>query len=138
MGDGAFGASRRTRLHTGRDYAAKVGRNVSCPVEGKVTRIGQCYQDDPEYKLIEITAKGEDHTALVRVLYVEPGVVVGESVVPGQCIGWAQDIAARYGGDDGGMVNHVHLDVRLVRGVLVGPGEHPDDMVWIDPRLFMF
>jgi hypothetical protein len=129
-GDGAFGASRGSRLHAGRDYLANPGANISSPCEGIVRRIGQCYTDDPTYKLVEI----QHEIAVVRVLYVEPRVTAGDAVPPGQTIGYAQDVAARYGG---GMQNHVHLDVRMTGGVLCGRGETPDDVIWIDPALFM-
>lgn len=129
-GDGAFGASRGSRLHAGRDYLANLGANISAPCDGRVGRIGQCYPDDPTYKLVEI-----QHTnAIVRVLYVDPIVKPGDDLCIGQTIGYAQDVAARYAG---GMQNHVHLDVRLVHGVLVGRGEIPDDVIWIDPAYFM-
>ena len=130
-GDGAFGASRGSRLHAGRDYLANPGCDIGSPAEGRVGRIGQCYPDDPTYKLVEI----QHDRAVVRVLYVDPIVSPGAVVLPGQTIGYAQDIAARYGG---GMQNHVHLDVRLIHGVLIGRGETPDDVVWIDPALFMY
>ena len=54
QGDGSFGASRGSRLHTGRDYAAKPGTDIMCPCDGVVSRIGQCYSDDPTYRLVEI------------------------------------------------------------------------------------
>ena len=130
-GDGAFGASRGSRLHAGRDYLCNPEGNVSSPVEGHVGRIGTCYADDPTYKLVEI----QHPLAVIRVLYVDPCVSPGDEVYPGKTIGYAQDIAARYGG---GMRNHVHLDVRMIHGVLCGRGEIPDDVIWIDPALFMF
>jgi hypothetical protein len=129
-GDGAFGASRCSRLHAGRDYLANPKANISAPCDGRVARIGQCYPDDPTYKLVEIAHE----IALVRVLYIEPCVKQGDVVQVGQTIGYAQDVAARYGG---GMQNHVHLDVRMMDGVLCGRGETPDDVIWIDPALFM-
>jgi hypothetical protein len=118
-------------MHAGRDYIVKPRGTVRSPVNGTVGRIGQCYADDPVYQLVEI----QHELAIIRVLYVEPTVSPGDEVFIGDTIGLAQDITKRY---SPAMTNHVHMDVRMVRGVLVGRGEYPDDVVWLDPALFMF
>lgn len=130
QGDGRFGASRGSRLHAGRDYAAKPGTDIMCPVEGVVSRIGQCYSDDPTYKLIEINHP----IAIIRVMYLMPSVNPGDTVRPGDTIGYLQDLTPRYPG----ITNHCHLDCRLTQGALCGRGEHLDDVLWIDPALFMY
>lgn len=131
QGNGAFGAPRGSRKHVGRDYAVKPGGNVSCPVEGRVSRIGQCYADDPTFKLVEI----HHDRGFVRVLYVDPCVSPGDDVMPGQTIGLAQDLTSRYPG----ITNHVHMDLRLVHGVLCGrDGTAPTDALYVDPALFVF
>ena len=130
-GDGRFGASRGDRLHKGVDFLATEGERISAPCDGVVRRIGQCYVDTDEYKLIEIHAAG----ALVRVFYVTPGVAPGDAVSIGDTIGHAQDISRRYAP---GMHNHVHLEVRLTGSVLVGKGREPTEAVWVDPWLLMY
>lgn len=130
-GSGDFGASRGSRRHVGRDYAAHPGANINCPVEGRVGRIGYPYSDDLSFKLVEI----HHPSAIVRVMYIDPCVSPGDDVMPGQTIGLAQDLTGRYPG----ITNHVHLDLRLIRGVLCGPrGETPDDLFYVDPAYFMF
>jgi hypothetical protein len=69
----------------------------------------------------------------VRLLYVDPEVFAGDAVRTGDTLGYAQDIAARYGD---GMENHVHLEVRLINSVLVGKGQEPTEAIWVDPQLF--
>jgi murein DD-endopeptidase MepM/ murein hydrolase activator NlpD len=130
FGSGRFGASRGNRLHKGIDYKVTLGERVRSPCNGVVRRIGRCYGDTPEYKLVEIDTAG----AVVRVLYVSPEVHPGDTVVIGDTIGYAQDISKRYGR---GMDNHVHLEVRLTNGVLVGKGRTPPEHVWVDPQLFI-
>ena len=160
-GDGDFGASRGGRSHKGVDYLASLGERVGSPCDGVIRRIGRCYADTAEYKLMEIATDG----ALVRLFYVNPGVQPDNTVQIGDTIGYAQDISKRYppeklskrslerylvkwgasGLDDLTpqqldqlrMQNHVHLEVRLTKGVLVGKGRAPSEAVWIDPRLFM-
>jgi hypothetical protein len=95
-----------------------------------VRRIGQCYGDTRKYKLVEINAG----PALVRVLYVDPEVFKDDYVAIGDRLGYAQDIAARYPG----MKNHVHVEVQLTSGVLLGKGRQPDAKVWVDPHYFMW
>jgi hypothetical protein len=133
-GGGKFGDSRLGRMHKGIDYLAAPGECVRCPVNGVVRRIGYPYSDTQEYRLIEIDTGG----AWVRVFYVEPDVHTQDYVVIGDLLGYAQDIAKRYNQPLREMKNHVHLEVRLRRGVLVGKGQEPDDPIWVDPSLFMY
>lgn len=128
-GEGHFGAGRGDRKHKGVDYLATPGERVACPVDGFIRRIGRCYGDTPEYKLVEINTG----PAWVRVLYVDPEVMPGDEVFAGDTLGYAQDIAARYSAT---MSNHVHLEVRLINSVLVGRGRLPSEAVWVDPHLF--
>lgn len=130
FGSGRFGASRGSRLHKGIDYLATFGERVGSPCNGVVRRIGRCYSNTAEYKLVEIDTAG----AIVRVLYVNPEVRPRDEVRIGDTIGYAQDISKRYGR---GMDNHVHLEVRLTNGVLVGKGRAPSEHIWIDPKLFI-
>lgn len=160
-GDGDFGASRGGRSHKGVDYLASPGERGGSPCDGVIRRIGRCYGDTDEYKLVEITTDG----ALVRLFYMDPNLALGDTVQIGDTIGYAQDISKRYppeklskrslerylvkwgasGLDDLTpqqldqlrMKNHVHLEVRLTKGVLVGRGRTPSEAVWVDPRLFM-
>jgi len=129
FGEGHFGASRGNRKHKGIDFLATPGERVGSPCDGVIRRIGRCYGDTPEYKLIEIDTDG----ALVRVFYVDANVAPGDRVFDRSTLGYAQDIAARYGN---GMDNHVHLEVRLTKHVLVGRGRSPNEAVWVDPHLF--
>jgi murein DD-endopeptidase MepM/ murein hydrolase activator NlpD len=103
-GSGTFGASRDggVRFHLGRDYIALPGDTVHSPCDGKVTHIGKAYAD-ADYGSLRIAGKGCE----VRMLYVEPSVVVGQRVKMGEEIGAVQDIAARYPG----ITPHVHVEV---------------------------
>jgi hypothetical protein len=129
-GEGTFGAPRGECNHKGVDYLISPGERVRSPVDGVVRRIGRCYADTAEYQLVEIATVG----AIVRVFYVEPDLLPGTQIFIGDTIGWAQDIAARYDED---MLNHVHLEVRLTDGVLLGRGRTPENRVWVDPEMFM-
>jgi len=130
FGQGTFAAPRGNRKHKGIDFLGVPNERVSCPCDGVIRRIGRCYGDTAEYKLVEINAG----PAWVRLLYVDPDIFPGDEVSAGDTLGWAQDIAARYGP---GMDNHVHLEVRLLtKYVLVGRGRAPNESVWVDPALF--
>ena len=135
-GSGVFGAPRGSLLHKGVDYLVRPGDAVVAPCRGVVTRLGRCYADTDEYKLVEINTG----VTVVRVLYVQPIVGGGDYVTAGEPIGFAADLTKRYPG----ISNHVHLEVRLIQGtVLMGRGERSggDDRtpshIWVDPGLFM-
>ena len=136
MGDGRFGASRGSRMHTGRDYKCEPGIGVISPCDGVVGRLGVCYgnkklDNEPTFRLIEI----QNESAVIRVLYLRPCVDVGDVVAIGDPIGHAQDLRERYGPT---ITPHVHVDVRLIHGALCGRGEPLDDVLWLDPALFMY
>ena len=132
-GDGNFGARRDGGLrgHRGVDYAVPAGGIVWAPCSGRVGQYGYCYPDDYTFRFVRI----QTDWAEIRVLYVDPRVELGEKVEPGMILGEAQNIAGRYGPL---MTNHVHLEVRPVRGVRIGiEGRRPDDVVTVDPTWFM-
>lgn len=132
-GDGHFGASRDggARRHRGVDLVAPVDERVWSPCSGRVGERGLCYPDTDKYTFVRIHAPWAE----VRLLYVEPCVLPGQDVEAGQLIGYAQDVAARYGPL---MTNHIHLEVRLVRGVLMGSaGIIPTDIICVDPLWFI-
>jgi len=131
-GAGHFGAPRGHRKHRGVDFASCVAMAVFAPCSGIISRIGWCYADDPQYRLIEIRAE----RCVVSVFYVEPDVVVGDSVKFGDVIGLAQNISARYAGMN--MTNHVHMEMYLADDqALIGRlGTDPTDRVYVNPELF--
>lgn len=114
-GDGAFAARRGNRIHNGVDYEFYAGEAVPAPVSGRVSRIGYCYDDDLSYRYIEIASL--NRKAIVRLLYVAPGVHRGDFVTEGDIVGRAQDIAARYSPR---MQNHVHCAVWVDPTILKG------------------
>ena len=114
-GDGAFAAPRSGRRHNGVDYCFDYGEEVKCPVDGIVTRIGQCYADSDWYKLVEILS--HNGTLLWRFLYVKPSVKAGDKVVLDQTIGTAQNISARYSQE---MRNHVHVEANIDVSKMLG------------------
>lgn len=107
FGSGAFGASRDggSRTHAGVDYEAEAGQTVRAPISGFVTKIGQAYADDSSFRYVEISNPALGHTA--RVLYVSPGVKVGDAVRLGSPIGRALSLQSRYPG----ITDHVHLEI---------------------------
>jgi murein DD-endopeptidase MepM/ murein hydrolase activator NlpD len=102
-GHGAYGASRGTRTHKGKDYEAEPGQYVFSPIDGTVERYARPYKDDENYSGIVIQGKN----ARVKMFYLNPLESLGAEVKAGQIIGFAQDISAKYGGD---MTPHIHLE----------------------------
>jgi murein DD-endopeptidase MepM/ murein hydrolase activator NlpD len=118
-GYGHFGASRAggTRIHRGQDYLAAVGDRVETPFAGVVRRIGYPYSDDLSYRLVELEmANGH----LMKIMYIEPAVDVGDSVLPGDVLGYQQDLTKKFPG----MPNHFHLEY-------IVDGEHRDPRNYI-------
>jgi len=138
-GGGSFGDPRGDRKHAGIDYLAAPGESVHSPCDGSVRRLGRCYVDDDRYRLVELSASDTyGDLVYVRLLYVDPIVHPDETVYIGDCLGYAQDVAAKYSTDDKKMLNHVHMDVRLVKGVLLDRGVHPPGKVFINPEYLHF
>lgn len=106
-GSGAFGASRGSKVHRGRDYLRQPGEAVRAPMEGRVVRIGYPYPNNMHFKLIEVLSG----SILWRIFYVKPCVVKGEFVTEGKILGHAQDISGKYvRSTRGPMGNHIHVE----------------------------
>jgi hypothetical protein len=110
------------------DIVAEPGIGAVAPVDGRVSRIGQSYEDDDQYKYVEI-ATPNGYT--VRTHYVSPGVKVGDAVVGGESnLGTVQDIAQ----EDLGITNHVHVELADPQfPVIVNPKRAYDAYRKIDP-----
>jgi len=132
-GDGHFGSPRGSRLHAGLDLLAEVGEPVKAPCEVNVLRVGQCYANSTALNLVEL-APSLSRDARIKILYTSCIVRPGAILVQGQVIGYAQDVAGYHGRP---MKNHIHLEVDLSRGALLGRGSRPDDRVRVDPLFFL-
>ena len=111
-GCGNFGASRGGRDHQGEDYSCSPGTAILSPICGKVTRIAYPYASDLSYKGLEIV--NSEYSA--KIFYMAPSIAIGTTVVKGQVIGTAQNIASKY---SAGMVNHIHVEIRNAKGKLI-------------------
>ena len=108
-GSGHFGASRGSRTHRGIDYACYPGTGIHTRTAGKVTKLGYPYADDTSFRYVQVTdVHGLNH----RYFYVYPAVGVGDNVVAGEIIGFAQDIAGRYDKPEKRMKNHIHYEIK--------------------------
>ncbi len=112
FGCGAFGSPRDgdERRHEGVDYTSTAGQQVSAPISGFVTRIGNAYADDHFLRFVEITNPALHYTS--RVFYVLPSVTEGQAVRLGQSIGWAMSLQRRYPG----ITDHIHLEIARLGG----------------------
>lgn len=118
-GSGGYGDSRAggTRIHKGIDYLLPAGSVIYSPVSGRVTKHGLCYRGD-EYHYTQITDLQGNR---VRLFYTEPCIAVGEEIMIGDAICYAQELGIRYHAvrNDRGdilkepMQNHCHLEILL-------------------------
>jgi hypothetical protein len=114
QGCGHFGAPRGSRKHSGLDIITVPNEVIFSPINGKVTRFPFPYAGDLSFTGIEI--KNADYE--VKIFYMKAVILANVTVVKGQAIGNAQNIAKKHGG---GMINHVHIEVRDKNGVLIDP-----------------
>ena len=123
FGSGEFGASRDggKRVHKGVDFAAPAGGRLRSKTEGKVTKLGTVYKNDPKYKYVEVTS---DDGTRHRYFYVKGDLRVGAPVNAGDFIGTAQDISAKYSTPEKEMKNHVHYEIKDTDGARVDPHEY--------------
>lgn len=119
-GDGHYGASRGSRVHTGVDYVCSPDSPVYSPVDGEVTKLGYPYGDDLTWRYVQITDRtGHRH----RLFYVNPLVAVGEQVSKGEEIGEAQNISLRYPNHQKPMTPHVHYEIITPDNEFTNPEE---------------
>lgn len=114
-GQGHYGAPRGTRTHNGIDFLMPADSDVLSTVTGTVTKVGFAYAGE-SYRYVEVSALDGFK---VRHFYVQPGVAIGQSVVRGDTIGYCQDLAKKFPGDENrrAMPNHVHIEVfKIVDG----------------------
>ena len=133
-GDGRFGTPRGSRRHPGIDYKAEPGDLIRAPFSGTITHVGYPYDDDLRFRYVDVSA----NMFMARMMYVEPIPEKGSVVVKGGLVGRAQDLTKRYPG----IVNHIHLGIRLSWGSAYltgksGGGERRARWVWINPSIFL-
>lgn len=113
-GCGAFGSGRIGHIHAGLDLEVVEKEAIYSPIDGEVIRFPFPYGDDLRYKGILIkNAEFE-----VKIFYLNPVVKAGTKVKQGDVIGYAQNVAKKYKKP---MTNHIHLEVRNQKGVLINP-----------------
>jgi hypothetical protein len=108
-GLGHFGAKRGYRIHQGVDFECKPGQDIVCPVDyATILREAIPYANDYKYRGLLLC----NDQVLIKMFYCEllPDMV-GATVVEGQVIAKAQNIAAKYGK---GMIPHIHLQIDKV------------------------
>lgn len=104
MGEGHYGAPRGNRKHMGIDFVTVPGEPIFAPISGKVTALPYA-ASDLVHRGVEIVSGVEEH----QLFYIKPIVRVGQTVVQGQIIGYADNIKNKYGAL---MTNHVHHEVK--------------------------
>lgn len=114
-GSGNYGAPRGTRTHKGMDISAAPLSTVFSPVKGTVTKLGRVYSDESkkDYRYVQIT---DEEDIQHRVFYVDPLVVVGQTVSHKDAIGKVQNLGLIYSD----IINHVHYEI-MINGVHVDP-----------------
>jgi len=121
-GHGYYGAPRGKRKHRGIDFVCEPDQDIIAFREGVVTKLGYPYSDDLSWRYIEIT---DSNGYEWRYFYVTLIHEVGETVLPDDIIGFAQDISQRYKHPDKeDMQPHYHLEIKK-------DGEYFDPMPFI-------
>lgn len=131
-GSGAFGAPRGDHKHRGIDFLFEPGEKVVSHVEGEVTKLGYCYEDDLSYRYVEITPVSPSTQKLHhRFFYVDPEVKEGEYIKEGDVIGTSQDIQKRYTKPDKVMQNHMHYEIKTEDGKYLNPSsQFADELIY--------
>ena len=104
-GSGAFGAPRGNHVHEGVDFICVPGQDIYAPSNGKIVREAHPYAGDLKWSgCLLITDYMEVKMFYMRLLR---NMVLPISVIQGDIIGTAQNIADKYPG----ITPHVHLQV---------------------------
>lgn len=114
-GAGHYLAPRGDRKHQGVDFACYPDSVVLCDVDAVVCRLGHPYAptgDRGHYRLIELVSNDGD--VLIKYMYVQPLVRVGNIIKKGNAIGIVQDLSKIYpisAETPKGIINHYHVEV---------------------------
>jgi len=105
-GGGDYGAPRGSCTHNGTDFLCTPGQKIKSPITGRISRISRPYSNDTHFSGVYIIGK---HVS-IKLWYFQPYAdLIGERVPQGQVIGVAQDVSAKYPGQN--MSPHVHLKI---------------------------
>ncbi len=112
-GSGHYGASRGDHKHRGIDFACYPESEVLSIAEGYVSKLGFPYNPDDEkkggFRYVEVTDRLGYR---LRYFYVDPLVVMGQSISRGQILGVSQSLQNPYPG----ITDHVHFEVKNISG----------------------
>lgn len=125
-GSGAWHAPRSYGTHRGIDYAVWPGSLVHSGTVGIVTKVGFPYYDSKDtsknhYRYVEVTTPLEYK---LRYFYIEPCVVLGDTISLDQPLGTAQDLTSVYEG----ITPHVHIGVKNPQGAYINPETYFGEM----------
>lgn len=112
LGSGLYMMPRGDHRHKGLDLVTTPGEEVIAPIPGRISKIGYCYNTEPQYRYIEILGD----LLSMRLLYVKPSVGVGQRVAEGQKIGVSDDVSKKYGEQ---MTPHIHIEVRALMDPII-------------------
>lgn len=107
-GLGHYGAPRGKKKHKGVDYLCATGQPVLSPISGKIERIAYPYADK-SYSGIVIRGR---HIS-IKMFYLKPMPMIGEIVLAGELVGYAQDISKKKKSYLG-MLPHIHLEIESI------------------------
>ena len=114
FGAGYFGAARGGgRKHNGIDFEAAPETVVFSLTDGKITKIGYPYGNDPSYRYVQVTHSSGDK---LRYFYTIPvqdfgSFELAREIKKGDPLGVVQNVSARYETEAKKMNNHVHLEI---------------------------
>ena len=116
FGSGLFRAPRGSRKHAGVDYQCTPDQDVVAPVSGTITRIARPYSQPftkPDGKIIWYEGcEMKSPDIKIKMFYFKPDrTLIGKSVMIGQVIGQAQNIALKYNTPSKIMMPHIHLQI---------------------------
>ena len=105
-GSGAFNAPRGERKHRGIDIITSPGEEIYCPIDGRIVRVAEPYDDEPRYNGLLLAGSGSWEGYEIKLFYLD-GFSLGP-IEQGALMARSEDISIRYPG----ITNHVHLEVR--------------------------
>jgi len=125
-GNGNYNTSRTNknntkRLHQGIDLTVLPNTQIFSPVEGKILRTFDVYEDPEKYPNMQNKYTGikiqTPNNNTLKIMYIKHNLTKGQNLQRGEILGTTQDLNNDYPN----ITPHIHLEIHDKNGTIINP-----------------